>query len=58
MLVQLRNSDVTNTEGVRLICFETTMRHLGGLLAVFYINGGKYFMLVEKAVEHYPKTSP
>jgi len=50
-LVELRNVDFTHTEGCTINLFETTIRHLGGLLAAFDISGGKYFILVEKAVE-------
>lgn len=50
-LVELRNVDFTNTEGCQINLFETTIRHLGGLLAAFDISGGKYYLLVEKAVE-------
>jgi mannosyl-oligosaccharide alpha-1,2-mannosidase len=50
-LVELRNVDFTNTEGCVINLFETTIRHLGGLLAAFDISGGRYTILVEKAVE-------
>jgi mannosyl-oligosaccharide alpha-1,2-mannosidase len=50
-LVELRNVDFTNTEGCVINLFETTIRHLGGLLAAFDISGGKYYILVKKAVE-------
>lgn len=50
-LVQLRNVSFTDTEGCQVNLFETTIRHLGGLLAAYDISGGKYIILVEKAVE-------
>jgi mannosyl-oligosaccharide alpha-1,2-mannosidase len=50
-LVELRNVDFTNTEGCMINLFETTIRHLGGMLAAFDISGGRYTVLVEKAVE-------
>jgi mannosyl-oligosaccharide alpha-1,2-mannosidase len=50
-LVELRNIDFTNTEGCQVNLFETTIRHLGGLLSAFDISGGKYSILVMKAVE-------
>ncbi|KAF8847512.1 class I alpha-mannosidase [Acephala macrosclerotiorum] len=50
-LVDLRNIDFTNTQGCQVNLFETTIRHLGGLLAAFDISGGKYYILVQKAVE-------
>jgi mannosyl-oligosaccharide alpha-1,2-mannosidase len=50
-LIELRTVDFTNTKGCTINLFETTIRHLGGLLAAFDISGGKYYVLVEKAVE-------
>lgn len=50
-LVELRHIDFTYTVGCRINLFETTIRHLGGLLSAFDISGGKYGILVEKAVE-------
>jgi mannosyl-oligosaccharide alpha-1,2-mannosidase len=50
-LVELRNVDFTNTKGCQINLFETTIRHLGGLLSAFDLSGGKYVILVEKAVE-------
>ncbi|KUJ17573.1 putative endoplasmic reticulum mannosyl-oligosaccharide 1,2-alpha-mannosidase [Mollisia scopiformis] len=50
-LVELRNIDFTNTQGCQVNLFETTIRHLGGLLSAFDISGGKYTILVQKAVE-------
>jgi mannosyl-oligosaccharide alpha-1,2-mannosidase len=50
-LVELRNVDFTYTVGCQINLFETTIRHLGGLLSAFDISGGKYGILVEKAVE-------
>lgn len=50
-LVELRTVDFTNTEGCQINLFETTIRHLGGMLSAYDISGGKYTILVEKAVE-------
>lgn len=50
-LVELRNIDFTNTVGCQVNLFETTIRHLGGLLSAFDVSGGKYSILVQKAVE-------
>lgn len=50
-LKELPRVDFTNTEGCQINLFETTIRHLGGLLAAFDISGGKITILVEKAVE-------
>jgi mannosyl-oligosaccharide alpha-1,2-mannosidase len=50
-LVELRNVDFTHTEGCQINLFETTIRHLGGLLSAYDISGGRYTVLVEKAVE-------
>lgn len=50
-LVELRNVDFTNTEGCQINLFETTIRHLGGLLSAWDVSGGRYTILVEKAVE-------
>ena len=48
-LKELNSIDFTNTEGCQINLFETTIRHLGGLLAAFDLSGAK--ILVEKAVE-------
>jgi mannosyl-oligosaccharide alpha-1,2-mannosidase len=50
-LAELRNIDFTYTVGCQINLFETTIRHLGGLLSAFDISGGKYAILVDKAVE-------
>jgi mannosyl-oligosaccharide alpha-1,2-mannosidase len=50
-LVELGNIDFANTVGCQINLFETTIRHLGGLLSAFDISGGIYYILVEKAVE-------
>lgn len=50
-LKELENVDFTNTERCQINLFETTIRHLGGLLSAFDISGGKRFILVHKAVE-------
>ena len=50
-LAELRNVDFTNTEGCKVNLFETTIRHLGGLLSAYDLSGGKDRILVEKAVE-------
>jgi len=50
-LVELNNVDFTNTVGCQINLFETTIRHLGGLLSAFDISGEKYPILVHKAVE-------
>lgn len=50
-LKELENVDFTGKEGCRVNLFETTIRHLGGLLAAWDLSGGKYPILMEKAVE-------
>jgi mannosyl-oligosaccharide alpha-1,2-mannosidase len=50
-LKEVENIDFTNTEGCQINLFETTIRHLGGLLSAFDISGGKRVILVRKAVE-------
>lgn len=50
-LDELQNIDFTGTEGCQINLFETTIRHLGGLLAAYDLSGGKYHILIEKAVE-------
>jgi mannosyl-oligosaccharide alpha-1,2-mannosidase len=50
-LVELRNVNFTGTVGCQVNLFETTIRHLGGMLSAYDISGGKYPILVEKAVE-------
>lgn len=43
--------DFSTTEENTLNVFETTIRYLGGFLAAYDISGGKYPVLLEKAVE-------
>jgi mannosyl-oligosaccharide alpha-1,2-mannosidase len=43
--------DFTNCEMKTLIVFETTVRHLGGFLGAYDVSGGRYPVLLEKAVE-------
>jgi len=50
-LVELENIDFTGTKGCTINLFETTIRHLGGMLAAFDLTGGRYPILIEKAVE-------
>ena len=48
---ELPKIDFTNKEGCNINLFETTIRHLGGLLSAFDLSGGKDPILIEKAVE-------
>jgi mannosyl-oligosaccharide alpha-1,2-mannosidase len=50
-LAELKNIDFTHTEGCQVNLFETTIRHLGGLLSAYDLSEGKDRILVEKAVE-------
>jgi mannosyl-oligosaccharide alpha-1,2-mannosidase len=50
-LQELENVDFTNTVGCKINLFETTIRHLGGLLSAFDVSGGKRVILVQKAAE-------
>lgn len=50
-LAELAKIDFTNTEGCNINLFETTIRHLGGLIATHDLTRGKYPLLMEKAVE-------
>jgi mannosyl-oligosaccharide alpha-1,2-mannosidase len=50
-LAEIPNIDFTNKEDCQINLFETTIRHLGGLLSAFDLSGGKRVILVEKAVE-------
>ena len=50
-LGELRNVDFTHKEGCNINLFETTIRHLGGFLSAYDLSGGKYTILIEKAVE-------
>jgi mannosyl-oligosaccharide alpha-1,2-mannosidase len=48
---ELQKIDFTGTEGCQINLFETTIRHLGGLLSAYDLSGGKYRILIDKAVE-------
>lgn len=50
-LGELRNVDFTHKQGCNINLFETTIRHLGGFLSAYDLSGGKYTILIEKAVE-------
>lgn len=50
-LAELPKVDFTNKEDCQINLFETTIRHLGGLLSAFDLSGGKYGILLEKAIE-------
>ncbi|KAK2624030.1 hypothetical protein QTJ16_006664 [Diplocarpon rosae] len=50
-LKELKMVDFTNKEGCRINLFETTIRHLGGLLSAWDLSGSAYPILIEKAVE-------
>jgi mannosyl-oligosaccharide alpha-1,2-mannosidase len=50
-LVELAKIDFTGTEGCQINLFETTIRHLGGLLSAYDLTRGKRKILIEKAVE-------
>jgi len=43
--------DFTITEEKDINVFETTIRYMGGFLAAYDISGGKYPILLAKAVE-------
>lgn len=43
--------DFTTTDETHINVFETTIRYLGGFLAAYDISGGKYPLLLAKAVE-------
>ena len=43
--------DFTTTSKRDIPVFETTIRYLGGLIAAYDVSGGKYSVLLEKAVE-------
>jgi mannosyl-oligosaccharide alpha-1,2-mannosidase len=47
----LQKIDFTNTEGCQINLFETTIRHLGGLLSAFDLSGRTQYLLIEKAIE-------
>lgn len=50
---QVSKIDFTGTEMCEVNLFETTIRHLGGLLAAYDVSGNqkKYEVLLAKAVE-------
>ncbi|TVY62810.1 putative mannosyl-oligosaccharide alpha-1,2-mannosidase 1B [Lachnellula suecica] len=50
-LAELENIDFTHTEDCTINLFETTIRHLGGMLAAWDLTRGKYPILMDKAVE-------
>lgn len=50
-LVALKQIDFTTTGKNDIPLFETTIRYLGGLLGAYDVSGGKYSILVDKAVE-------
>lgn len=50
-LEELKTVDFTHKQGCQINLFETTIRHLGGMLAAYDLSGGKHKILVEKAVE-------
>ncbi|KAH6664498.1 glycoside hydrolase [Halenospora varia] len=50
-LLELEKIDFTHTEGCQINLFETTIRHLGGMLSAFDLSGSKHPILVQKAVE-------
>jgi mannosyl-oligosaccharide alpha-1,2-mannosidase len=50
-LEEVSKIDFTGTEGCMINLFETTIRHLGGLLSAYDISGAKHKILLTKAVE-------
>jgi mannosyl-oligosaccharide alpha-1,2-mannosidase len=50
-LKEVGKIDFTGTEGCMINLFETTIRHLGGLLSAYDISGAKHEILLTKAVE-------
>jgi mannosyl-oligosaccharide alpha-1,2-mannosidase len=50
-LEEVGKIDFTGTEGCMINLFETTIRHLGGLLSAYDISGAKHKILLTKAVE-------
>ncbi|RDL38774.1 alpha-1,2-Mannosidase [Venustampulla echinocandica] len=50
-LAELKNIDFTHKEGCQINLFETTIRHLGGMIAAFDLSDGQYPILIEKSVE-------
>ena len=47
----VREIDFTTTDAGSINVFETTIRYLGGFLAAYDISGGRYPLLLTKAVE-------
>ncbi len=47
----VKDIDFTTSPRRDIPMFETTIRYLGGLLGAFDISGGKYMVLLDKAVE-------
>jgi mannosyl-oligosaccharide alpha-1,2-mannosidase len=47
----LQQIDFTTTEAGTLNLFETTIRYLGGFLGAYDVSGGKYPLLLEKAIQ-------
>ncbi|CAG8982000.1 hypothetical protein HYALB_00004868 [Hymenoscyphus albidus] len=50
-LKHVEKIDFTYKEGCQINLFETTIRHLGGMLAAWDLSGGQYPILIEKSVE-------
>jgi mannosyl-oligosaccharide alpha-1,2-mannosidase len=50
-LEEVAKIDFAGTEGCQVNLFETTIRHLGGLLSAYDLGGGKRKILIDKAVE-------
>lgn len=50
-LLELKKVDFRHKTGCVVNLFETTIRHLGGLLAAWDLSGARYPILMEKAVE-------
>ncbi|KAF4615884.1 hypothetical protein G7Y89_g15231 [Cudoniella acicularis] len=50
-LLELKKIDFTHTKGCQVNLFETTIRHLGGMLSAYDLSGSKHSILIEKAVE-------
>lgn len=47
----LKDIDFTTAGSCTINLFETTIRHLGGLLSAYDLSGGKYPILLEKSLE-------
>lgn len=50
-LAAVSQIDFTTSESEEINVFETTIRYMGGFLAAYDISGGKYPLLLLKAVE-------